>query len=90
VGKPIHVRGPRVMVSEGQAEPRETQTTPPSPAGKTMFSCGPRQLIENFNTAIATMNPEAYLFWGAEYWVLRDRSGDPSYLRAFARILEEA
>jgi hypothetical protein len=30
----------------------------------------------------------AYLFWGAEYWILRERSGDPSYLRAFARLLE--
>jgi hypothetical protein len=32
----------------------------------------------------------AYLFWGAEYWVLRDRSGDPSYLQAFARVLDES
>jgi hypothetical protein len=30
----------------------------------------------------------AYLFWGAEYWVLRKQHGDPSYLHAFARILE--
>jgi hypothetical protein len=28
------------------------------------------------------------LFWGAEYWLLRDLRGDPSYLRAFARVLE--
>ena len=28
---------------------------------------------------------EGYLFWGAEYWLARERGGDPSYLRAFAR-----
>jgi hypothetical protein len=32
----------------------------------------------------------AYLFWGAEYWVLRQKCGDPRYIRAFARILEHA
>ena len=31
---------------------------------------------------------DAYLFWGAEYWLLRDLRGDPSYLGAFARVLE--
>ncbi|HUY09788.1 MAG TPA: hypothetical protein VMW80_10150 [Candidatus Dormibacteraeota bacterium] len=33
---------------------------------------------------------EAYLFWGAEYWLLRSSAGDDSYLRAFERILEES
>jgi hypothetical protein len=55
-----------------------------------MFSCGPHHLIENFNTAMATPNLEAYLFWGAEYWVLREQSGDLSYMRAFARMLEDS
>jgi hypothetical protein len=32
----------------------------------------------------------AYLFWGVEYWLLRNQSGDPSYLGAFERILEES
>ena len=32
----------------------------------------------------------AYLFWGAEYWLLRSQSGDPSYVQAFARVLENA
>lgn len=32
----------------------------------------------------------AYLFWGAEYWVLRQQHADSSYLQAFARILEHA
>jgi hypothetical protein len=32
----------------------------------------------------------AYLFWGAEYWVRRDLDGDPRYLKAFSRILENA
>lgn len=33
---------------------------------------------------------DAYLFWGAEYWMLRQHSGDTRYLSAFARILERA
>jgi hypothetical protein len=88
----IRARGTRVMVSEGQAEPWEAITVPPNPARQALFSCPPEQMIRNYNTAMAWSSPEtpldAYLFWGAEYWVLRDQSGDPSYLRAFARILE--
>ncbi|HEV8597285.1 MAG TPA: hypothetical protein VGR23_06145, partial [Candidatus Dormibacteraeota bacterium] len=82
--------GRRLMISEGQAEPWETKTTPPNPPSRVMFSCRPHHLIENFNTAMATANLEAYLFWGAEYWVLREQSGDLSYMRAFARMLEES
>jgi hypothetical protein len=33
---------------------------------------------------------DAYIFWGAEYWILREQSGDPRYLQAVARILESA
>ena len=29
-------------------------------------------------------------FWSAEYWLLRQQHGDPSYLEAFARILDHA
>ena len=32
----------------------------------------------------------AYLFWGAEYWMLRKQSMDISYLQTFERILENA
>ena len=32
----------------------------------------------------------AYLFWGAEYWVMRDQQGDSSYLDAFARLLDRS
>jgi glycosyl hydrolase family 42 (putative beta-galactosidase) len=80
------IKGKRVMFSEGQAEPWETITTPPNPASCSLFSCGPEQLIQNFNVAM-NARPEAYLFWGAEYWVLRQQSGDPSYLQAFERVL---
>jgi Beta-galactosidase len=94
VVRSIAGRGKRLMVSEGQAEPWEAVTSPPNPAGRAMFSCRPQDVIENYNAAIGwsegSVSIEAYLFWGAEYWVLRDRSGDPSYLRAFGRILEEA
>ena len=84
----VSSQGKRLMVSEGQAEPWETVTTPPNPQARTMFSCAPDHVIENFNTALGSVKLEAYLFWGAEYWVLRNQSGDPTYLRSFARILE--
>jgi Beta-galactosidase len=85
--------GRRVMISEGQAEPWETVTTPPSPRGYAMYSCRPEQVIANYNdcvgwTGLGASRLYAYLFWGAEYWMRRDRDGDASYLQAFARILE--
>ena len=39
----------RVMIAEGQAEPWEAVTTPPSPAGRAMYSCRPEDLIGNYN-----------------------------------------
>jgi Beta-galactosidase len=86
--------GRRIMISEGQAEPWETVTTPPSPHGQGMYSCLPEQVIANYNDCVGWSGPGAsglyaYLFWGAEYWVRRDRDGDASYLQAFARILEQ-
>lgn len=90
----VRERGQRLMVAEGQAEPWETVTTPPNPAGSGMYSCLPEQLIMNYNTCIRWSQREAplhaYLFWGAEYWVLRQQCGDSSYLGAFARVLEES
>jgi hypothetical protein len=87
--------GRRLMISEGQAEPWETVTNPPNPDSQGMYSCLPEQVIANYNTCMAWNRHEAvslyaYLFWGAEYWVLRDRCGDARYIRAFARILEQA
>jgi hypothetical protein len=79
--------GRQVMVSEGQAEPWETVTTPPDPGDGTMFSCTPEQLIETYNMCMRWTDLYAYLFWGAEYWLLRDQHGEGSYLGAFARIL---
>jgi len=85
----------RLMISEGQAEPWETVTTPPNPKGRAMYSCAAEQVIQNYNRCIrwareAAFPMYAYLFWGAEYWILREMSGDPRYLQAFARILENA
>lgn len=86
--------GQKLMVSEGQAEPWETVTTPPNPDRQGMYSCLPEQVIANYNTCMRWSRPEAslyaYLFWGAEYWILRKQCADPSYLQAFARILEHA
>ena len=90
----IRTRGKRLMVAEGQAEPWETRTTPPNPKRRAMYSCPPEQLVSNYNAAIGWSRRDdpiyAYLFWGAEYWLLRDKSGDSSYLQAFARILDQA
>ena len=83
------------MVTEGQAEPWETVTTPPNPPGQGMYSCLPERLIENYNACMGWGGEEsfglyAYLFWGAEYWLLRQQGGDDRYLRAFARVIEQA
>jgi Beta-galactosidase len=88
-------RGRRLMVSEGQAEPWEAVTTPPSPDTRGMYSCLPEHVIENYNRCMGWAREggvalDAYLFWGAEYWVLRAGLGDAHYLRAFARVLENA
>ena len=89
-GKP----GKKLMVAEGQAEPWEAVTTPPNPAGVGMYSCLPEQIIQNYNAAMRWPTPDeglyAYLFWGAEYWLLRRETGDSSYLSAFARIVENS
>jgi hypothetical protein len=88
-------RGKRVMISEGQAEPWEAVTTPPNPHARGMYSCRPENVIDNYNRCLgwarqAAFSLDAYLFWGAEYWMLRQQYGDRSYMHAFARILEQA
>ncbi len=87
-------QGKRLMVSEGQAEPWEAVTLPPNLERLSMFSCSPHDAIRNYNTAMEWSQPDApiyaYLFWGADYWILRAGSGDPTYLQAVTRILAEA
>ena len=90
-----HARGKRLMVSEGQAEPWEAVTTPPDLPQRGMYSCRPENVIENYTRCLrgareAAFSLDAYLFWGAEYWTLRELHGDRSYMQAFARILENA
>src|SRR6202171_1125060 len=84
--------GRRLMITEGQAEPWEAVTTPPSPQGRAMASCPPERVIDNYNRCLAvaleSSSPlDAYLFWGAEYWLLRQQGGDISYVGAFERIV---
>jgi hypothetical protein len=81
-----------LMISEGQAEPWEAVTTPPSPAGRAMASCPPERVIQNYNRCFVLAREsggalDTYLFWGAEYWLLRQRAGDGTYMSAFERIL---
>jgi hypothetical protein len=80
---------------EAGSEPWETVTTPPNPKGRALYSCLPEHLMDNFNAAMLWSRPPesplyGYLFWGAEYWLLRSNTGDSSHLQAFTRILEEA
>jgi beta-galactosidase GanA len=86
--------GQKLMIAEGQAEPWEAVTIPPNPYGQSMYSCLPEQVITNYNTCMRWSRQEiplyAYLFWGAEYWMLRKQCADSSYLQVFARILEHA
>jgi hypothetical protein len=87
--------GRRLMIAEGQAEPWEAVTTPPSPTGLAMYSCRPEDVVANYSQCLRWSGRGArvldgYLFWGAEYWLLRDRQGDSRYLRAFARVLENS
>jgi hypothetical protein len=81
--------GRAVMISEGQAEPWETVVSPPDPRTGVMYSCSPEQMLRTYNACVRwTPDLHAYLFWGAEYWLLRNQNGDASYLRAFERVLE--
>ncbi len=79
----------KLMVTEGQAEPWEAVTTPPNPSGQRMASCLPEHIITNYNAWMKAGELYAYLFWGAEYWLLRKQGGDSSYLQAFSRIIEK-
>jgi Beta-galactosidase len=92
---PRALAGDRLMVTEGQAEPWEAVTTPPDPRGRAMYSCLPEHVVENCGRCLRWAREtgtrlDAYLFWGAEYWVLRARGGDERYLRAFARVVERS
>jgi hypothetical protein len=87
-------QGRQFMIAEGQAEPWEAVTTPPNPAAWGMYSCLPEQVIETYNQCMAWTRQGhtdlyAYLFWGAEYWVLRQQSGDTRYIDAFGRIFTQ-
>ncbi len=85
--------GQKLMIAEGQAEPWETVTTPPNPSGQGVYSCLPEHVLANYNICMrwsrAGAPLYAYLFWGAEYWMLRNQRADSSYLRAFTRVLEQ-
>lgn len=90
IARRVAWNGRRLLVSEGQAEPWEAVTTPPSPTARAMYSCPPEKLIENYNQCMQWDDVATYLFWGAEYWLLRDKQGDPRYLKAFERVLTES
>ena len=87
--------GQRLMVTEGQAEPWEAVTIPPARPGRQAYSCPPDAVIGNYNRCLSWARSsgaalDAYLFWGAEYWLRRARDGDREYLYAFQRVLDQA
>ncbi|HVX46196.1 MAG TPA: hypothetical protein VHC49_20055 [Mycobacteriales bacterium] len=90
IARRVTRNGGRLLVSEGQAEPWEAVTTPPSPARRAMYSCPPEKVIDNYNQCMQWGGITTYLFWGAEYWLLRNEQGDPRYLKAFERVLSES
>jgi hypothetical protein len=79
--------GLRVPAAGGCAnQPRnrvfERHTVPPSPQGYGMYSCLPEHMIANYNQCVrwtrrTSQGASAYLFWGAEYWLLRARQAMP-------------
>lgn len=84
--------GKPIVITEGQAEPWEAVTVPPNPDGRAPSSCPPERLIQNYSSCLAWAQGQpvslwGYLFWGAEYWVLRAQQGDSSYLDAFHRVV---
>ncbi|MGH7608612.1 MAG: beta-galactosidase [Candidatus Dormibacteria bacterium] len=90
----VEATGRELVVSEGQAEPWEATTVPPDLPGSVAFSCPPERVIANYNLGLGPSGQppvvSAYFFWGLEYWLRRETSGDPSYFAAFTRILEES
>lgn len=85
--------GRPVLVTEGQAEPWEQATNPPNRPGLVAASCPPERAIETYNLCLTSGRGAgaplwAYLFWGAEYWLLRELSGDSTYMAALGRVLE--
>jgi hypothetical protein len=87
-------QGHQIVVTEGQAEPWEADPVPPDPIGGVAYSCPPERLILNYNQALGPSGEgplvSAYIFWGWEYWLRREASGDRSYLGAIDRVLAEA
>ena len=83
-----------LLVTEGQAEPWEAVTVPANPQNQAMYSCLPEDILGNYNACMGWFGDQgalyAYLFWGAEYWLLRKQSKDSSYLQCFERILEKS
>src|SRR5579884_3768609 len=61
---PCHIdvpgaHGQKLLITEGQAEPWETVTTPPSPQQQGMYSCLPEHVITNYNTCMNWSQPES-------------------------------
>ncbi len=68
---------------------------PAQPGGPGDVQLPPEDLIGNYSQCMRWIRPTPAPWTGTcsgapKYWLLRDRQGDPSYLRAFARVLDSA
>ena len=78
-------QGKKLLISEGQAEPWETQTTPPNPPGQGMSSCLPEHLIGNYNDCLSARRRPAgctpICFGGRSIGCYVSRAGTPAICR---------
>ena len=72
----------RLWISEAQAEPWEpTRATHGDPG-----SLQPADVSDLFQR-LSSLQPEAILLWGSEYWFWREENGDPSWVGAVRSLL---
>ncbi|HEY8737307.1 MAG TPA: hypothetical protein VIO62_09710 [Candidatus Dormibacteraeota bacterium] len=73
----------RLWITEAQAEPWEaSRATHGDPV-----SVQPNDVLELYER-LSSLSLEAILLWGVEYWLWRERHGDPRWSNVARRILE--
>lgn len=75
-----------LWITELQAEPWEASMDKNGYFSENPKSISP-QLIENNFELACKCHPEAILFWGAEYWLWREKQGDNSYIESVKKLL---
>jgi hypothetical protein len=73
-----------VWITELQAEPWEKSND--NYKSENPKSISPELLEKNFSNA-KSLNPEAVLFWGSEYWLWRKKHGDKRYFNLIKDLI---